>query len=263
MIGASRQCMDKLMIDLNKNDLLIRKFIGQSWRNYRNIFAACYGHIKISEEVWRLMKKFEASIVSLTIFSLNLEDSCEPAPLFMPQLKSLKLTKASPKACELVLSSCCEIENLFFQPILDCERVNNSLQGFLSNQRNFIETIEITDLPCFDILEMIINNLNRLKSLKIQNSLRDQKQLSLKQNTSIRTLTMKGFSIDDLKNCLLNLPELNSLVLSDLKLTKEFLEFIVSNMTKLRKLFYWTIEDDCIRLSTIPLSANKINKIRH
>lgn len=203
---------------------------------------------------------FDKKIRSLTIFSLNLNDSFKAEPLFMPQLKSLKLTKASPKACELVLSPGCKIQNLLFQPILDCERVNNSLRDFLSSQRNFIESIEITDLPRFDILEMIINNMRMLKSLKIKSILSDQKQLSLKQNPSIRTLSMTGLQIDDLKNCLLNLPELNSLVLSDHKLTKELLEFIVSNMTKLRKLFYWTIEDDCLsHYQRIKTTRNDIN----
>lgn len=238
--------MGKITINLTRSEQCNRKLILNSSRNYQNIFAACSGSSQISEEVYHLITKFQSSVVSLTLFSMNLSENFAAKALLLPRLKLLKLTKPSPNACGLVLSPGCNVENFLFQPATSSEDLNGSLEKFLFQQRDKLEIIEIIDLPSERVLELIINNLTKLMNLRVKKLLRDERKLELKPNPSITTLALNGLSIERLRNCILNTPELNTLMLSDHKLTRELLEFLAVNMGKLRKLFYWTIADNCL-----------------
>lgn len=258
--------MEKIMVDLNKsNTIPTRQIINQSGRAYRNIYAACSNDQHVSEEVLKLNLKFQMSIVNLTLFSLNLKDDVN-VKLNMPHLKTLKLTDASPRACELIFNSGCKVENLLFQPLRDSEVVIEMLERFLVHSMDSIETLELSPLSSTGALEIAINELQKLNGLKLKFVLRTEPEnamkLNLKMNTSIRSFSAIGLSLENIKACMLATTALNTLSLPDHKFTKHLLEFLATNMKDLKKIFYWTIEDDCVEHYTF-LKATRFDINKH
>lgn len=155
--GKSRKCMNKMTIDLNKYSPKIKltvDVIHQSSRKYRHVWAVCYDKREKSEEVFQLLRKFQLSIATLTMYSLNLSDDFDDKPLVMPNLKSLSVLDLSPKACELIFSPNHEIEKFQYRPIMLKTFVPNVIK-FLKSQSSLNELVLMRDLNFLLFKEMV------------------------------------------------------------------------------------------------------------
>lgn len=139
-------------------------------------------------------------------------------------------------------------------------KVISNFNSFIIHQKDFIETIDIDFLPSFENLETIFNEMPNLKSLKIKTCLKNNSELHLKKNSTITELSIGGLNLNMLKVFFTSTLKLNTLILKDDKLTKDLLEFIVSNLMSLRKLIFMEIDNGCVlHYKEIMKTRNDVN----
>lgn len=145
--------------------------------------------------------------------------------------------------------------------VQELNKVVANFNSFVTSQKDFIEIVDIDFLPSTKNLEILYNEMPNLKSLKIKSCLTNQVELQLKKNSSINELSVGGLSLDVLKSFITATLNLNTLILKDDKLTKDLLEFIVSNHMSLKKLIFMEIDNGCVlHYKEIIKSRNNVNK---
>ena len=120
------------------------------------------------------------------------------------------------------------------------------LQLFLKFQESSLERLEIDYLPSQQTIEFIFNEMKSLKHLKIKSNEKMEK-FQLTKNSSLISLSLNQFSLENVKEILSAMSEIQNFMTPSLQLTKSLLEFIVTNVKSMRKLFYFEIEEGCIR----------------